>query len=126
VAKKLLKLYDPIGLGGVEKLELFYVDGDRILRESIDKAYVPHDGELWLFIEASFGKWNGPKRQYKLLTDGDEIIDANWVGTTQGSTFGVGGWTNSADVLHAIKHKRPLDKDIEEFVRSKIISEVFE
>ena len=130
MAKKLKKLYDPIGLGGVEKLELVYLTDDKILRESIERAYVPHDGKLWLFIKASFGAWNGPKRQYKLLTDGEEIITFEPRPRPSGGGGGHSGGgpgTSDGAILVALEDRQHIaDEQLEEFVRSQIIKVLFE
>jgi hypothetical protein len=82
VPKKLEKLFSTIGMGSLKAKSLLiaHPDGTIEHRPLTEKdAAKPCNGELWVEFEILWGHFNGPKKKYRVLTDGEIIKIDNWI-----------------------------------------------
>ena len=76
--EKLAKLFSPIGLGSLKGTALLDISDSGIERRAFTEkeAAKPCVGELWIEFDILYGHYNGPKKKYKVMTDGTVVKNA--------------------------------------------------
>ena len=88
-----MKLFDPIGLGSLKGKAFLDISENGIERRRFTEADVakPCQGELWIEFELLYGHFNGPKKRYLIITNGDIVRNAYNNHTDRyGSTIDIG------------------------------------
>jgi hypothetical protein len=108
------KLFDLIGLGTIDDIHFVAerMDGGIDYFGATEKeAAIPREGKLWIVGSVKYGHFNGPKRRFAIMTDGEEVL-------TLEVSLSPNRHGQSSTIFNALRNKTKhmADKSLKKFV----------